>query len=345
MKMTRLVTIACLFALVSSSVVVDEALLQQREDGSPVKGLIMLPPLNYTRQRQPSDEAVAALVEDLREHARVTQKPIMDLLREHGCDKQSTSLWITNAVTAVLTPACLDALQGSRSNVFAGPITIVSNEPWHVNLEEPALNQMVGDRGQLFNGSRVDQQRRSGAEWNVKWIKSTYLWEKGFRGKGMVHANADTGIEFEHPALFDTYRGQEGKDQVDHNYNWFDATQYYEVPPGDISACDQGVRYPCDDHGHGTHCTGTTIGMAPDHQIGVAPNAQWIGCRNMYNGLGSPGSYLGCLEFFVAPTDLDGKNYDVKRRPHTIGNSYGCPAAEGELTAPSATIDPDLHNN
>jgi subtilisin family serine protease len=325
-------------AVVASSLVVDDALFQQHKEngGAPVRALIMLPPLNYTAQRQPSDDDVAELVKLLREHARVTQAPITALLTAHGCDEKITSLWVTNALTAVISSQCIEALQGAGSNSlagFEGSIKVVSDEPWQVKLEEPEPYQMMGDRGQMYNGSRVD--KHSGPEWNVKWIKSTFLWDKGFKGKGMVHANADTGIEYTHPALRLLYRGSNRKDHelnsdVDHNHNWFDATQFYDVPAGDISVCEQGVRYPCDDHGHGTHCTGTTVGDGgPGNEIGIAPDSVWIGCRNMYNGLGSPGSYLGCLQFFVAPTDLDGKNHDVSLRPHTIGNSYGCPAKEG----------------
>ena len=49
----------------------------------------------------------------------------------------------------------------------------------------------------------------------------------------------------------------------------------------------------------------------------------------MFGGFGSTESYLSCLEFFLAPTDLEGKNPKPELRPHVIGNSYGCPAAEG----------------
>ncbi|KAI8816655.1 peptidase S8/S53 domain-containing protein [Fimicolochytrium jonesii] len=62
--------------------------------------------------------------------------------------------------------------------------------------------------------------------------------------------------------------------------------------------------------------------------IGIAPGASWMACRNMYNGVGRPEYYLACLEFFLAPTDVNGKNPDPARRPHVINNSYGCTSAE-----------------
>jgi subtilisin family serine protease len=72
--------------------------------------------------------------------------------------------------------------------------------------------------------------------------------------------------------------------------------------------------------------TSTAVGQ---DGIGVAPGARWMACRNMDNGLGAPVTYLLCLNFFLAPHDLDGRNPRPERRPHVIGNSYGCPDSEG----------------
>ena len=63
--------------------------------------------------------------------------------------------------------------------------------------------------------------------------------------------------------------------------------------------------------------------------IGVAPEARWIGCRNMDDGVGRPSTYLECLQFFLAPTDAAGANPDPARRPDIVSNSYVCPPEEG----------------
>jgi subtilisin family serine protease len=82
---------------------------------------------------------------------------------------------------------------------------------------------------------------------------------------------------------------------------------------------------------------GTIVGDdGGSNQIGVAPGAQWIGCRNMdENGVGSPASYAECFQFFVAPTRVDGSGADPSRAPHVIDNSWTCPPSEG-CTDPSA---------
>jgi hypothetical protein len=42
------------------------------------------------------------------------------------------------------------------------------------------------------------------------------------------------------------------------------------------------VEAPCDDQGHGSHTVGTMLGTTPQGRVlGVAPEAKWIGCRNM----------------------------------------------------------------
>jgi len=83
---------------------------------------------------------------------------------------------------------------------------------------------------------------------------------------------------------------------------------------------------PCDDQGHGTHVLSTAVGA---DGFGVAPGARWIACRNMDRGVGSAETYLNCLNFFLAPHDLNRQNADPARRPHAVGNSYGCPDKEG----------------
>ena len=75
---------------------------------------------------------------------------------------------------------------------------------------------------------------------------------------------------------------------------------------------------------------GTAVGDdGAGNQVGVAPGARWIACRNMDEGVGRPSTYIECLQFFLAPTDLDGLNPDPARRPNVVGNSYACPPDEG----------------
>lgn len=172
-----------------------------------------------------------------------------------------------------------------------------------------------------------------GVEWNVSKVGAPALWELGHTGQGLVYANLDTGVDWEHPALKTHYRGFDAAGgAATHDYNWWDAV-HGEIDGDGVNACGYDLMVPCDDSApisHGSHTMGTAIGDdGSGNQIGVAPGAKWIGCRSMESGLGRPSTYLECLQFFLAPTDLKGLNPDPSKRPHVIGNSYACPPDEG----------------
>src|SRR4030095_5995068 len=111
-----------------------------------------------------------------------------------------------------------------------------------------------------------------------------------------------------------------------HDFNWHDS-----VHSGGGS-CGPNSPQPCDDDGHGTHTMGTAVGDGGmGNQIGMAPGAKWMGCRNMNEGVGTPASYTECMEFFLAPYPVNGTpaqgNPDLA--PDVTTNSWGCTADEG----------------
>ena len=55
---------------------------------------------------------------------------------------------------------------------------------------------------------------------------STY----GARGEGFVVATIDTGVQYDHPALVEQYRGNLGGGVFDHNYNWYDFSNQCNPP-------------------------------------------------------------------------------------------------------------------
>ena len=164
-------------------------------------------------------------------------------------------------------------------------------------------------------------------EWGVQNINAPAVWALGFTGQGMVIGDQDTGARWTHAALKPKYRGWDGT-TANHNYNWHDAIHDSTGNP-----CGNDSPFPCDDFGHGTHTAGTTVGDdGSGNQVGVAPGAKWIGCRNMDQGNGTPARYTECFQFMMAPTDLNGNNADPTLRAHVLNNSWGCPASEGCTT-------------
>lgn len=172
-------------------------------------------------------------------------------------------------------------------------------------------------------------------EWGIRMIGADSVWTMGYTGEGVVIGGQDTGYSWDVSPLKTKYRGYIDEDSVNHNYNWHDAIA--EISPlhndtltnPELNPCGLNSKIPCDDNNHGTHTMGTMVGSDNDNIIGVAPNAVWIGCRNMERGYGKPSTYIECFEWFLAPTDLDGENPDPSKAPDVINNSWGCPVMEG----------------
>jgi subtilisin family serine protease len=169
-------------------------------------------------------------------------------------------------------------------------------------------------------------------EWGLTKIRAPEMWNAGFTGQSIVVAGADTGYDWTHPAIRGKYRGTVGN-TANHNFNWHDAVHF----GGGVCGPDSIV--PCDDQYHGTHTMGTMVGDdGVGNQIGVAPGAKWIGCRNMNQDYGTPATYTECFQWFIAPTDLAGNNPTPALAPHVINNSWGCTVGEGCDAAASEAL-------
>ncbi len=174
----------------------------------------------------------------------------------------------------------------------------------------------------------------------VTYINADDVWALpgNPRGAGVVIAGQDTGYRWTHAAIKAQYLGWNGV-SADHNYAWHDA-----IHSGG-GVCGPNSLAPCDDQGHGTHTMGTMVGDdSSTNQVGVAPAAKWIGCRNMDVGNGAPSTYLECFDWFLAPTDLNGQNPDPAKAPDVINNSWGCPTAEGCNSGNWATMQTAVAN-
>lgn len=161
-----------------------------------------------------------------------------------------------------------------------------------------------------LKGTMTSVQESPG--WNVKMIGADRVWQDfGVTGKGIVVGQSDTGVDENHPALHDSYRGlTRGND-----YNWYDPWT--------------NSKSPNDQEGHGTHTLGIVLGKGG---IGIAPGAQWIGCVNLERNLGDAPLYLDCMQFMLAPFPLGGDPFrdgDPTKAADVLNNSWGCPTLEG----------------
>ncbi len=222
----------------------------------------------------------------LTQHAARTQVGLQELLKTQGVTYQS--FWAANMLVANADRQLIDVL-AARADVAR----VDSNTPtrW---IEKPEVAKF-GVTAPTTNAPTV-------VEAGVTNVNAPAVWALGFTGQGMIVGNQDTGMRWDHNALKPKYRGWNGV-TADHNFNWHDS-----IHSGGGS-CGANTVVPCDDQGHGTHTTGTTVGDdGTGNQVGVAPGAKWIGCRNMDQGNGTPATYTECFQFFIAPTDLAGNN-------------------------------------
>jgi len=176
-----------------------------------------------------------------------------------------------------------------------------------------------------INTNYLEKTSLQTIEWNINRVSAPQVWQMGIKGQGVLIAGQDTGYQWNHASIKNKYAGWDGIN-VNHNYHWHDAIFNPNID------CLDTINMPisCDDHGHGTHTMGIMVGDdGQGNQIGVAPEAKWIGCRNMNQGDGTPATYTECFQFFMEPTDLNNNNPDVTKAPHIINNSWGCPISEG----------------
>jgi len=249
-----------------------------------------------------------ALVDALRTRATTQQEDLLAWLQARGIEHRA--YWISNLVWARLSSADLAEL-ATRTDIAR-----VEANP-HLQQALPTGNESATTQPTAIEA----------IEYGVNKINAPAVWALGYTGQGVVIAGEDTGYRWDHAALKAHYRGWNGT-TADHNYNWHDS-----IHDSSGNTCGNDAPAPCDDHGHGTHTAGTFAGDdGGTNQIGVAPGAKWIGCRNMNAGDGTPARYIECMQWMLAPTDLAGQNPDPDKAPDVISNSWGCIPSEGCTT-------------
>jgi subtilisin family serine protease len=246
----------------------------------------------------------------LREKAQRTQGPILEWLHERNIENQS--FYIVNVILVKGTREIAAAL-AARPDVAR-----VEGNP-HIQNPLPQPETVEESPQQPASGARP-----ATVEPGIQYTHAPDVWSLGFMGEGIVVASADTGVRWTHNALKPHYRGWDGQ-SADHDYNWHDSIHDSVSNP-----CGNDSPEPCDDVAHGSHTTGTMIGDdGAGNQIGMAPAAKWIGCRNMDAGNGTPARYIECMQWFLAPTRIGGGDPDPTKAPDITNNSWECPASEG----------------
>lgn len=134
------------------------------------------------------------------------------------------------------------------------------------------------------------------------------LWSRGLTGKGSLICSFDTGVEGDHPALSNSWRGNNGATS---SASWY---------------APYGTDVPEDDLGHGTHIMGVMVGKSSTDTIGVAPGAQWISAAVVDQGKTLSTTLSDIISAFDWAVNPDGDLSTYDDIPDVINNSWGVPA-------------------
>ncbi|MED1108944.1 S8 family peptidase [Bacillus pumilus] len=241
----------------------------------------------------------SAVVSELRATSEKTQEALLTYLQKEQKKKQVKeihSYYIVNGLAVTGTKEVME-------KVAAFP---------EVDQVLPNETRQIHRPVDLKTKQKKQMKAVDGVEWNISQVHAPEAWALGYDGTGTVVASIDTGVEWDHPALKEKYRGFDPAhpNKPTHEFNWYDATT--------------GSEAPYDDLEHGTHVTGTMVGSEPDgkNQIGVAPGAKWIAVKAFSEDGGTDADLLDAGEWILAPKDEAG-NPHPEQAPDVVNNSWG----------------------
>ncbi len=238
----------------------------------------------------------SAVVSELKATSLESQQTVKEFLEQEaakGNAENITSYYIVNGMAVTATKEVAQKIA-----MFPEVEKVLPNETRQ--LFTTKTEKAIAPKAEVAN-----------VEWNIERVKAPNVWAMGIDGAGTVVASIDTGVQWDHPALKEKYRGyNKATGQVSHDFNWFDATA--------------GRATPYDDIEHGTHVTGTMVGSEPNgaNQIGVAPGAKYIAVKAFTSAGGTDADLLEAAQWILAPTDANG-NARVDMAPDIVNNSWG----------------------
>ncbi|MFB4423049.1 S8 family serine peptidase [Streptomyces sp. QL37] len=289
----------------AASVTVDAALTSAVKNGGEASFFVVLKDqadlLSARKKKSHAAKAKAAYGE-LRAHARSSQQSLSSFLDKRKIGHKD--YWIANTVQVTGGQALVAAL-AKRSDVAS----IIKAQAYELDDIETSDEKVTASRTPSA-GTASTADGDETPEWGIADIKADQVWgQYDNRGEGIVIANVDSGVQYDHPDLVKQYRGNNGDGSFTNDYNFYD-------PSGNCAA--DGT--PCDNNGHGTHTMGTMVGK---NGIGVAPDATWIAAKGCESDKCSDGNLLEAGQWILAPTDHNGQNPRPDLAPNIVNNSWG----------------------
>ena len=245
------------------------------------------------------EQSAASVVNSLQERTLASSVGVTGILNneiEQGNIKNYRSLWIVNAFAAHVNQAGLERLAEMSQIEKIRPDRPLPFSPGTV------AQAGVGEPSAI---EKAEAPETAVPLWNLELINAPAVWQEGITGKDIVVAVMDTGVDPDHPALQEKYRGHlPGHSDLT---SWFDVTD----PSGEIVS--EGPRDP---YGHGTHVAGIILGGSPQEPLGVAPGAHWIGLNIFDDGTTWDSHITQAFQWLLAPGG------DPDNAPHIVNCSW-----------------------
>ncbi|HUU29561.1 MAG TPA: S8 family serine peptidase, partial [archaeon] len=221
--------------------------------------------------------------------------------RTAGRVREYKPFWITNLVAVT---ASVQAVRKLASSKEVGEI--LENKAIQFLCEKKRKDSANSSSGRMSPETASTFKKFN---WSLRQINAHKLWEKGLTGKGVLVANIDTGVDCNHPALKDKWRGANGALASE---CWFDAV-------GDRSIPMEMNILGMDSTRHGTGTMSQIVGQDGADTIGVAPDAQWIAAGFLSGGNDKKAAVLESFEWMADP---DGDPETIDDVPDILNNSW-----------------------
>ena len=229
------------------------------------------------------------------------------LLRQYG--NRIEPLWLERltALGAALGPGSLRSVQwywiSSLGVLEASPtyyLALLEAYGDQIEWIEADADPGFGPDPVTIAPSGPRPESLGGTEPGLRATQAPLMWARGYRGRGRLGMNIDTGVWGTHPALSSRWKGL----QVPAAQAWLGAGN---------TPTDCGGSTP-----HGTHVMGTMVGMDAQTQdtVGMAVRAQWIAAGALCTG----GSTTAAFQWALDPDGNPSTTSDV---PDVINNSWG----------------------
>lgn len=235
-----------------------------------------------------------------------SQKSIIEILergKKDGNVKNYEQFFIINCVNTVCKKEVLVKIS-KRSDVEK----ICINK----KVKIPKLpNNVPEDRNALYS------MEKKHVPWNLKMISADKAQKEVENfNNDVVVAIIDSGVDGNHPAIKNNYRGN---DKNLKKYSWYNA----------VTEKTGDKEEPYDDRGHGTHVCGTILGQRENSLLGVCPSAKWMAVKVFdSNGETDNAKLLKAGEWIMAPKDENGTRH-TEMAPKVVNNSWGGNSTDG----------------